>query len=410
MGDLERLAEARSTTSMVAEALLAALNATSFLLGIVLLLCSQASPGVVLPSSRATMLPAGVICVGAAIFLTFIKSLEAVYLRPWLWSTIYASIFVGFLSLVVVVGRRINDSSFCWNLMNWFIFNLMMTVVIHQMLWYAVPDWTDLTKALFVILVVPVAAEAALTVGRFASRGITDRHEAAGWVLNGYILMVKNVNARLIMYLIKDPLLALLAALIELPNNFCNEDRDRCIYRSSSRISARHESSASKDNDPTRMLRNRTLKLRLLHAETTLEIICTFVGAFVILSYGISLDGVRPPEVDHVMRNAAIQLFAECAQSLGCMLFNVVIDRRPAMSVPLLRMRGFSLMVTLLTTMVWFDCVASTMTGALGRRADSTVNWVFVTGAFVEEFNVSALCAAYPILAKQETAYNCPTA
>jgi hypothetical protein len=92
------------------------------------------------------------------------------------------------------------------------------------------------------------------------------------------------------------------------------------------------------------------------------------------------------------------------------MLFNVVIDRRPAMSVPLLRMRGFSLMVTLLTTMVWFDCVASTMTGALGRRADSTVNWVFVTGAFVEEFNVSALCAAYPILAKQETAYNCPTA
>jgi hypothetical protein len=96
--------------------------------------------------------------------------------------------------------------------------------------------------------------------------------------------MVKNVNARLIMYLIKDPLLALLAALIELPNNFCNEDRDRCIYRSSSRISARHESSASKDNDPTRMLRNRTLKLRLLHAETTLEIICTFVGVMSALA------------------------------------------------------------------------------------------------------------------------------
>jgi hypothetical protein len=71
--------------------------------------------------------------------------------------------------------------------------------------------------------------------------------------------------------------------------------------------------------------------------------------AFVILSFGVSLNGQDPPAVGQVLRNAAIQFVAECAQCFGCNLFYVVIERVPAMSLPLLRMRGFSPLITIMT-------------------------------------------------------------
>jgi hypothetical protein len=135
------------------------------------------------------------------------------------------------------------------------------------------------------------------------------------------ILAVKNVHIRLIISLIQDPLLTLLVSCFELPNNFFNEDRDRCLYRSHRRISAARTSFGSSANgalshrvsaaistfastgndatpsrrltpqmaavlasipgavdDPTLIPRNRTLRLRLLHVETPIEMICTIVA------------------------------------------------------------------------------------------------------------------------------------
>jgi hypothetical protein len=63
--DLMWLAEVRSTESLVAEWLIGVLVRASMLLGIVLVLCSQVSPEVVLRSSRCTLLPLGVIHVAA---------------------------------------------------------------------------------------------------------------------------------------------------------------------------------------------------------------------------------------------------------------------------------------------------------------------------------------------------------
>ena len=67
--------------------------------------------------------------------------------------------------------------------------------------------------------------------------------------------------------------------------------------------------------------------------------------AFLILMFGVSLNGSDPPKAEQVLLNAAIQVAAECGQSLTCNLFFVVVKRQPAMSVPLLRMRGFSLVI-----------------------------------------------------------------
>jgi hypothetical protein len=66
----------------------------------------------------------------------------------------------------------------------WFIVIVVMHYMTDTVLDRALPDWTDLHKALFVILVAPAATEVALTIGRFVTRGIPERHEAASWVLN----------------------------------------------------------------------------------------------------------------------------------------------------------------------------------------------------------------------------------
>jgi len=213
-----------------------------------------------------------------------------------------------------------------------------------------------------------------------------------------------------------------------LPNNFFSEERDRWLYRSIRRLFAASPNDASNVDDPTCIRSsssrssarvsadisavlanfapnvadptvvpsNRTLRLRLLHVETTIEIICTVVASFIILSFGISLNGHDPPTVKQVLLNAAIQLIAECAQSLGCMLYYIVITRQPAMSLPLIPMRGFSLVIAIISASAWCDCLTLSLPVCLGRRADSGTNWIFTSEAFVNEFNTSALCAAFP--------------
>jgi hypothetical protein len=121
-----------------------------------------------------------------------------------------------------------------------------------------------------------------------------------------------------------------------------------------------------------------------------------FPQAFVILRFGVSLNGRDPPALSHVLLNAALQFVAEFAQSLVCNLFYVVILRHPCMSVPLLRINGFSMVITMLILAVWCECVSSYLPACLGHRAHSKLSWEFVTDRFLIDVNTSALCAAFP--------------
>jgi hypothetical protein len=97
----------------------------------------------------------------------------------------YASLLFGVLALLVQIGRRLDDKSIWWKLSTWLIVQFVLLFMVHSVLWTLVPDWSDLQKALFVMVTAPIATEVALTVGRFVSRGLPERHEAASWVLNG---------------------------------------------------------------------------------------------------------------------------------------------------------------------------------------------------------------------------------
>jgi hypothetical protein len=114
------------------------------------------------------------------------------------------------------------------------------------------------------------------------------------------------------------------------------------------------------------------------------------------LSFGISVHGGEPPKPEQVLLNTAIQLVAEWAQSLACTLFYVVVKGHPAMSVPLLRMRGFVLIMSLITMAVWCDCITVVLPACLIHHAHSNMNWEFLTQAFVKDLNTSALCETFP--------------
>jgi hypothetical protein len=208
------------------------------------------------------------------------------------------------------------------------------------------------------------------------------------------VLAFKNVHTRLVIDLMHNPWLVVLASFVTVPNNFYNEERDRFVYLWSSRLSRATLAPTAKD--PTLAPRNRTLEIRCLHVETTIEIICTNIAAFVILSFGISLNGRDPPSVEQVALNSAIQFIVECVQSLISSLYYVVVMREPVLSVPLLRVQGFSLIISCMMITVWSDALATILPIVLGRRSDSEANWVLLTEAFLDDLNSSALCAAVP--------------
>jgi hypothetical protein len=103
------------------------------------------------------------------------------------------------------------------------------------------------------------------------------------------ILAIKNVHVRLIIFLMQDPLLALLASSSQMPVTLLLEEGGQggwavCrswlqrVFPSWGRLRASRDSMAS---------RNQTLALRLSHMDTMIEIICTVMG-------------VRAPSVPHV--------------------------------------------------------------------------------------------------------------
>jgi hypothetical protein len=184
-GNMEDLAEVRSTQSVVAECLKSTLTRASQLLGVTIALCSLVSHSVVLPSSKFTLVPMGVIFVALGSVKVVARSHGESSIESLATLMTYVCILAGLLALVVRIGRHITKSSFWWKVMIWFMVQVVLTITAEELLWPAVPQWTDFEKALFVMVVAPICAEAALTVGRFVVRALDDHNEAAGWILNG---------------------------------------------------------------------------------------------------------------------------------------------------------------------------------------------------------------------------------
>jgi hypothetical protein len=265
------------------------------------------------------------------------------------------------------------------------------------------------------------------------------------------LFVIKNVNTRLLITLIEDERMAFLAALLPIrtrlatahyramqrdadgsefvsrcaANNFLNEQRDRFIYRIAWRLKLCRASTRPFD-DPTLITRNRTLRLRNLHVETTFEIICIYVAVrmhslwarrdhsragelrsdshslgccaqcFFVWRFGISRDGINPPKDAELLQALAMQVLVECLQSLGCNVWYEVVERQPTSSLPLLRMRGWTLTVTIMAVTNWCVVFTQMAPDALGRLAHSETNWVFLTQSVKSQINTTILCERFP--------------
>jgi len=202
------------------------------------------------------------------------------------------------------------------------------------------------------------------------------------------IFVIKNVHTRLLITLIEHPGLAFLAALLPIPNNFYNEQRDRFLYRIVWRLKTFRSSSPYPFEDPTLELRNRTMRLRNLHIETTFEIICIFVASFFVWRFGIQRDGLK------LLEGLVMQVMVECLQSLACNLWYEVVERQPTLSVPLLRVRGWTVMVTIMAVTMWCVVVSTIAPRALGRLLPNA-DWVFLTNDVLSQINRTRLCEQF---------------
>jgi hypothetical protein len=129
---------------------------------------------------------------------------------------------------------------------------------------------------------------------------------------------------------------------------------------------------------------------------------------FFVWRFGISIDGVNPPTPVQLLLPLAIQLMVQCWQSLACNLWFEVVERQPTMSVPLLRMRSWSVIVTLMAVSQWCNAVSVALPRAVGRLANSNAGWVFLTSEVSGQMNMSSLCARFPDAAFFADYADCP--
>lgn len=316
----------------------------------------------------------------------------------------YIPLLVGAVLLFIRIGRRVDEKTMWRKVTIVFAAQTGLAAAAVEFMWNNVGEWSDEKKTIVVTVVVPLVVEVALTICRFTTRSLKLQHEASSWAFNGFIFCVKNVHTRLLITLIEDPLLAFVAALLPIPNNYFNEDRDRYLYRAFWRLKGWYTSSVTPFEDPTQRTRNWTLRLRNLHVETTFDIICILVACFFVWSFDISIDGTTSPTAAQLLPTLGMQLVVECLQSLSTCLWYEVAVQQPAMSVPLVRMRGWSVIVTIMATTMWCSAVAEIAPRALGRIAGSTVGWVFLRSNVIEqicappvnEINCTSLCERFP--------------
>jgi hypothetical protein len=226
-----------------------------------------------------------------------------------------------------------------------------------------------------------------------------------------------------------------------------DEYRDRLIYRTIHWFMGEVDASALLD--PIRHPRNSTLKMRSLHAEIALEMIGTVTAerlrrcarrrhphmdpsqppmlsaqgeltaascsslkgycrcallynmhmcaqCFFVWRLGISRNGHDRPATVPLLLSALIQLSVQCMQTLSTCCWYTVVDRRPLQRVSLLRMQGWSLVITCMTATVWGSIFADAAPSALGKLAHSRADWPFLTQAVAAELNVSTICARFP--------------
>ena len=129
---------------------------------------------------------------------------------------------------------------------------------------------------------------------------------------------------------------------------------------------------------------------------------------FFVWRWDISIDGFGSPRAAPLLLNAVTQFGVEAAQSLSSCLWWEVIERRPIMAVQLLCVRGWTLIVTIVTMVVWCFCMTTLAPATVGRVTHSGASWLFLTPAVTGRFtNMTTLCTRFPEATSFAVAHSC---
>ena len=172
--------------------------------------------------------------------------------------------------------------------------------------------------------------------------------------------------------------------------------RDKFVYRRFGSI-GRRCFGVTDNLDPLAQMKNpRNLELRVHSAvmETSLEIVFTITGCFLVIWYNVSSDPTKEVDKITVMINGALQYGIEMLVDLAVIMHLTLIQREPYLDYANSRFWGWSLATGMLTFFASGYCVATTLPRLLCRLPGWHVSeWVYCDDAFFDAFDAANMTA-----------------
>ena len=313
-----------------------------------------------------------------------------------------ACVFAYVISLMRLLGRRINDATLWWKITFFWLLPLLIIFSLYQYLVLPslseMDDWSKLVLAAFVN---PLLFECVMMANRMIVRSLPDHDESVAGIMPCAAMSMKKCFGRYVCYLILDPTVAILASVLLATWEFCAAAhvrmRDVFLYS----VGMNSTDKAEKEAAIKRVMkhpRNVLMRTRNAHNETVLELCFSTTALILILSYRVSLDGKGLPPIGSLLQNYAVQITTELLVDLAIIAWLTVIVKQPVLSVSHKLFRGYTYIISVFV--MWGNgwyLISSVVEYTYAHVSGAEPDWFLLTnevqGSLV---NVTYLCNTYP--------------
>merc|ERR1712196_628166 len=243
--------------------------------------------------------------------------------------------------------------------------------------------------------------EVVMLMARQVVRSLKHHDESAGPMWMCLAMAIKKCIGRYVCFLILDPTLATVAAVLLAVFEFASaaQSRNRDAFFLRAQLCGVDDKPAVV-NDVMKHPRNALMRVRNAHNETVLEICFSTTALILILAYRVSLDGHGLPATETLLRNFFVQWTTENVVDLLIITWLTVMARQPVLATEHRLFKGWTYVISVLvlfgngfvlTTTVIEDTYAHIATGV-----ENGPRWYLLTHEVQRQLvNTTALCQMF---------------
>jgi len=286
-------------------------------------------------------------------------------------------------SVLLFMSRHVKQPIIFYQLLYYVICIILSFFVFEYCLlkYHYYQDMGDGLKVVISAIATPLLYEVfIITPCRLFSRTWKHTHESTISSVIGVGVGCSKSMTRLLICLIKDPNWVLAASIMMGAWEFLSVTtvrvRDKLMYHVMS-------STLDKNEDAFKTMkhkRNRFLRVRNAHLETSYELIFSAAFIFVVSQLRLSFD-TSPPYKEvtgaELFENFIIQYITEIVVDFMCVSWVTVMHREPILAVSHEVFSGWTLMTSSVSVFATSYCLSNILPYVMVRRLDSESYWVF---------------------------------